>query len=150
MGSMGGGEVVMRLYEAAIVFRPEMDEAALEQAIDRVTRVARDQGGEPGTPDRWGKRRLAYEIDRVNEGLYVFLPFRAPGTAVAEVERHLRLSDDVLRYLVVAPPVEPAQPTEPASQPTPAVTEAEKAEPTEEAELAPQPVTAEAEPASAS
>jgi small subunit ribosomal protein S6 len=98
----------MKPYEAGIVFRPELEGEALDQAIERTLQFIRAHGGEPGEPDRWGRRRLAYEIDHVHDGVYVFVPFEAGPNLAAELERHLRLQDDVLRYLVVAQAPEPA------------------------------------------
>jgi small subunit ribosomal protein S6 len=130
-GPWGGGEP-LRAYEAAIVFRPELDGEALERAIERVARVVRERGGEPGTPERWGRRRLAYEIQHMHEGVYVFLPFKAGNGVVPEVERHLRISDDVLRYMVVRPTENPppraAQPTSAAPEAAASPTEASPGE----------------------
>ena len=55
----------------------------------------------PVTAEQWGKKRLAYEIQKMREGFYYFIQFEAEATCPAEVERHVRIMDNVLRYLVV-------------------------------------------------
>ncbi|MCL6594921.1 MAG: 30S ribosomal protein S6 [Firmicutes bacterium] len=92
------------MYEAAVIFRPTLDEQQVTAAVERLSQVIRDGGGTPGEPDRWGRRHLAYEIDGVRDGIYVILPFEAPPKVPGEVERILRISEDVLRFLVVHPP----------------------------------------------
>lgn len=103
----------MRFYEAAMVLVPELDEERTQAAIDRVTEVITARGGKVGDIQKWGRRRLAYEIDRHREGIYVFIPFAAEPGVSAEVERVLRLSEDVIRHMVVRMEEEPAPRKEP-------------------------------------
>jgi small subunit ribosomal protein S6 len=92
------------MYEAAIIFRPELDEETVTAAVERLCQRIRDGGGTPGDPDRWGRRHLAYEIDGARDGIYVILPFTAPPAVPAELERVMRISEEILRFLVVHPP----------------------------------------------
>jgi small subunit ribosomal protein S6 len=101
-----------RDYEAAIVFRPDLSEERLDAHLRRLADVVRQQGGQPGEPDKWGRRRLAYEIQHLRDGYYVILPFRSPPSAPRELERVLRITDDVIRFLVVHPP-KPSAPRAP-------------------------------------
>ena len=71
--------------------------AVVEKAKGYVTRY----GGTISEVEEWGKKRLAYEIQHMREGFYYFIQFEAETTAPAEIERHMRIMDNVLRYLVV-------------------------------------------------
>lgn len=91
----------MSPYECVFILRPDVDEEATEVAIQRVLGQVVDIGGTVENVDRWGKRRLAYEIRDQREGVYTVIKFHAAPGHTAELERNLRLAGDVLRYLVV-------------------------------------------------
>ena len=109
-----------------LILPAEADEAAVSTATDRIEKVVTKHSGQVRGVDRWGRRRLAYEIDRRNEGYYVVVTFTAEPAAQAELDRTLNLADEVLRYkTVVLPPkrerkVEPRaeKATEPQAEPT--------------------------------
>lgn len=88
-------------YESVIIFSPQLDEEALESAINRVQDVIKNGEGEVTKVDRWGKRRLAYEIKDFTEGFYLLVEMDAPSSAVQELDRVLRISDDVIRHLII-------------------------------------------------
>jgi small subunit ribosomal protein S6 len=94
----GGGE--LRQYEVLLILPPEADESVVAGVLDRISGIV-SEGGEVGTVDRWGRRRLAYEIDHHNEGYYVVVEFRADPAAIVPLERALHLVDDVVRFKVV-------------------------------------------------
>lgn len=101
-----------QLYETMYILRPDLAEET--QSIEKYQTILRDAGAEILETQHRGKRRLAYEINKQREGVYVQMNYRAPGTSVAVLERAMRLSDDVVRYLTVRqdePKVEP-EPTE--------------------------------------
>jgi small subunit ribosomal protein S6 len=79
----------------------EADESVVSAALDRISRVVSESGGELGTVDRWGRRRLAFEVDRQNEGYYVLAEFTAEPEVIVGLERALHLADEVLRFKVV-------------------------------------------------
>ncbi|MGI6088521.1 30S ribosomal protein S6 [Bilifractor porci] len=91
----------MNKYELALVVSAKIDDearaAVVEKAKDYITRV----NGVIGEVEEWGKKRLAYEINHERDGFYYFIPFEAEPTAPAEIERHARIMDNVLRYLIV-------------------------------------------------
>ena len=95
----GGGE--LRRYEVLFILPPEADESVVSGALDRITRVVSEVGGAVGNVDRWGRRRLAFEIDRQNEGYYVVAEFTAEPEVIVELERTLHLADEILRFKVV-------------------------------------------------
>jgi small subunit ribosomal protein S6 len=80
---------------------PEADESVVGGIIDRITKIVSQAGGQVGKVDRWGRRRLAYEIARQNEGYYVVVAFTAEPSVIVELERSLHLADEVLRFKVV-------------------------------------------------
>lgn len=94
----------LRSYEAAVVLRADLSDEQIEAYIARLQGIVTGRGGELGDPDRWGRRRLAYEIERQRDGYYVILPFKAPPDAPEELRRVMRLSEEVLRFMVVHPP----------------------------------------------
>ena len=91
----------MNKYELALVVSAKIEDeeraAVVEKAKGYVTRY----GGNVTEVEEWGKKRLAYEIQKMREGFYYFIQFEADATCPAEVERHGRIMDNVLRYLVV-------------------------------------------------
>lgn len=91
----------MNKYELALVVSAKLDDdaraAVVEKAKGYLTRV----NAVIGETDEWGKKRLAYEIAHEREGFYYFIPFEAEPSAPAEIERHVRIMDHVLRYLIV-------------------------------------------------
>jgi small subunit ribosomal protein S6 len=84
-----------------LILPPEADESVVSGALDRITRVVGEGGGAVGNVDRWGRRRLAFEVERQTEGYYVVVEFTAEPSAIVELERTLHLADEVLRFKVV-------------------------------------------------
>jgi small subunit ribosomal protein S6 len=91
----------MRPYETMIVFDTAVDAQAIQIALDRALEIIRTNAGTPGTIDRWGKRPLAYEINKRKEGYYVLVEFSGESTTVDELDRILTLSDEVLRFKIL-------------------------------------------------
>ena len=91
----------IRAYEIAYVVNAELSPDELTALKERFAELAKQQGGEVGEITQWDRRRLAYPIRGKTEGIYVFMPLKATAEAVAEVVRQLRLSEAVLRHLVV-------------------------------------------------
>ena len=89
------------IYETMYILRPDLGEELTDQAITKYQTILRDQGAELLETQHRGKRRLAYEIQKHREGVYVQMNYQAPGTAVAVLERAMRLNEDVIRYLTV-------------------------------------------------
>ncbi|HEY9613904.1 30S ribosomal protein S6 [Allocoleopsis sp.] len=88
-------------YEMMYILRPDMGEEQVDQAIAKYENLLREQGAEELEIQHRGKRRLAYEIQRQREGIYIQMNYKAPATHVAIVERAMRLSEDVIRYLTL-------------------------------------------------
>jgi small subunit ribosomal protein S6 len=84
-----------------LILPPEADESVVQGAVDRIARIVSEGGGEVGKVDRWGRKRLTFEIAKQNEGYYVVAEFKADPGVIKELERTLRLADEVLRAKVV-------------------------------------------------
>jgi small subunit ribosomal protein S6 len=91
----------MREYDIMLILDPEAEESVVQAVIDRITGVISRGGGQVAELDRWGKRRLAYQINKLAEGYYLVVRCTAEPEAVAELERTLTLADDVVRFKVV-------------------------------------------------
>lgn len=91
----------MNKYELAVVFMPTLDEAALKAEFESVQKLIERFGGTIEKVDDWGKRKLAYEIKKINEGFYSFITFNSDSNAPIEIERRMRIKESVLRYLTV-------------------------------------------------
>ena len=72
-----------------------------QEIIEKYTALIQNNGGEVTKVDPWGKRRLAYEIDKIREGYYVLVEFNADVELPAELERNFRIADEIMRYMVV-------------------------------------------------
>jgi len=91
----------VRRYELMLVFSPEAPDERISAIIDRTTRQITADGGQIIKVAPWGRRRLAYQIDRHREGSYHIVVFEAPATAIAELERGMLITEDILRHLVI-------------------------------------------------
>jgi len=90
----------MRRYELMLVLRPDSPDERAQAVIDRTTRQIVAAGGQINKVAPWGRRRLAYQIDRYREGSYHIVVFEAPSEAIAELEHGLLITEDVLRHLI--------------------------------------------------
>jgi small subunit ribosomal protein S6 len=82
------------------IIKPDLEEAKYAETIEKYNTLIQNNGGEVLKTEAWGKRRLAYEIEKLREGYYVLLEMAAGPDLPAELERNFRISDDILRYLV--------------------------------------------------
>ena len=90
----------MRRYELMLIVRPDLPDDKAQAVIDRTTRQIVTSGGQIVKVAPWGRRRLAYQIDRYREGSYHIVLFEAPGEALNDLERTLQITEEVLRHLV--------------------------------------------------
>lgn len=91
----------MNKYELAVVVSAKLEDEARADVIEKVKAMITRFGGNVTDVDEWGKRRFAYEIQKMKEGFYYFVQFDAPATCPAEVEKRVRIVDNVIRYLCV-------------------------------------------------
>lgn len=91
----------MKLYEAVFILDPALSEEAVEAELKNVKGIAGREGGELLEVQRWGKKRLAYEIRKKREGHYILIRFKGAPGLIPELERHFKLSEATLRHMVV-------------------------------------------------
>ncbi|MBZ5592057.1 MAG: 30S ribosomal protein S6 [Acidobacteriia bacterium] len=91
----------MRIYEELFIVKPDAPEEEVDQFIEQMKSVVSSSGGSVDKVDKWGKRRLAYRVDKYREGAYVLFQFNAAPETVKEFERRLRVSDMVIKFLTV-------------------------------------------------
>ncbi len=100
--TQGKEESFMHNYELVVIIHPDLDDEAIEQALDRIRGWITDGGGSVDTTDKWGKRRLSYEIQKQNEGIYYLLDVSMLPTSVAELEKNMMILEPVMRHMIVA------------------------------------------------
>ncbi len=88
-------------YEVTYIVRPNLEETEVDTRIEAIAEGLRTNGGAPGDIEKMGKRRLAYEINDVREGYYVVMKFKSDAAQAKELERQLRLNEDVMRQLLI-------------------------------------------------
>ena len=93
----------MRAYELMVILDPDLEERTVQPSPDTYPPVVRQDGGSVETIDIWGRRRLAYEIDKNAEGIYAVVTLQAEPATVKELDRQLTLNESVLRTKVIRP-----------------------------------------------
>ena len=88
-------------YESMYILKPDMEEEKKDALVKRFADIVEKSGGKVEKIDEWGKKRLAYPIQYINDGYYVLMTFEAEPTLPAELERNYKIADDVLRYIVI-------------------------------------------------
>ena len=95
----------MRQYELMVILDPGIDERTVAPSLEKFLGVIRNAGGEIENTDIWGKRRLAYDIDKNSEGIYAVVDLTAKTETVKELERQLGIAESVLRTKVLRPEI---------------------------------------------
>ena len=90
-----------RTYEIMFIVRPDVEEADLDKLIEGFSGNVTAGGGEVTAVEKMGRRRLAYTVRKFNDGFYVLLTVAAPGSLIAEIERRLRVSEPVIKFITV-------------------------------------------------
>ena len=93
----------MRHYEMMIILDPGLEEGTIQPSLEQFLTVIRDGGGSVDKVDIWGRRRLAYDIDKKSEGIYAVIDMNAEPDTVRELDRQLSLNEAVLRTKVLRP-----------------------------------------------
>ncbi len=92
---------MVRKYEGVFILRPEVEKDALEQQISVIQEIMTKQGGKVDQWERWGKRPLAYRVQKQTEGQYIMARFTLDSKNVQALEQNLKLREDILRFMVV-------------------------------------------------
>jgi small subunit ribosomal protein S6 len=93
----------LRHYEVMVILDPDLEERTIGSSLDTFLGVIRESGGTVEKVDIWGRRKLAYEINKKSEGIYAVLDLRCEPSAVQELDRQLGLNETILRTKVVRP-----------------------------------------------
>jgi len=94
-------EKEQKIYESTFIVNAALDDAQIDVVIEKVKDVIVKNGGEIRSTEKWGRKRLAYTIDKKNNGFYAFLEFKAPGDLLIKLERHFHLEEQVIRHLTI-------------------------------------------------
>ncbi|MBF8188231.1 30S ribosomal protein S6 [Nonomuraea sp. K274] len=95
----------MRRYEVMVILDPSLDERTVAPSLDQFLTVVRNDGGTVEKVDVWGRRRLAYDIDKKSEGIYAVIDLSAQPDTVKELDRQMNLNEGILRTKVLRPDV---------------------------------------------
>ena len=117
---------MMKEYETIFVLEPNYDEASVEQEIDKVREIVTGNGGEVVAVEKWGRRKLAYEIRKKKEGIYILIRFKGEPSVLPIIGRRYQLHEHLLRHLTVvyeAPPADLGIAPNPGLNPSAAVIE---------------------------
>ena len=98
-------ETALRAYEVMVILDPDLEERTVAPSLDTYLNVVRNDGGSVENVDVWGRRRLAYEIDKKPEGIYAVVTLNAEPATVKELDRQLTLNESVLRTKVIRPDI---------------------------------------------
>jgi small subunit ribosomal protein S6 len=93
----------LRAYEVMVILDPSLEERTVEPSLDKYLNVVRKDGGSVESVDVWGRRRLAYEINKQAEGIYAIVQLTAEPATVKELDRQLGLNESILRTKVLRP-----------------------------------------------
>ncbi len=98
-------KTALRAYEVMVILDPDIDERTVGASLETYLNVVRQDGGTVDNVDVWGRRRLAYEINKKPEGIYAVVELKAEPATVKELDRQLGLNESVLRTKVIRPDV---------------------------------------------
>ena len=91
----------MNLYEKIVILNPDLDDSATSETIDRIKNIIIKQGGEILKTENWGRRKLAYELNRHEKGNYFLLLFKSPPSTILELEKLYKVVDAIIKFMVV-------------------------------------------------
>jgi small subunit ribosomal protein S6 len=90
-----------KIYETTFIVSATLDDAQIDAVIEKVKEVIVKNGGDVRSLEKWGRKRLAYTVDKKNNGFYAFFEFKGPGDLIAKMDRHYQLDEQIIRYLTI-------------------------------------------------
>jgi small subunit ribosomal protein S6 len=93
--------VRIREYELIIILRPTLTEEQIQERVDRLTRTITSRGGEVMSVEPWGRRRLAYPIQKSREGIYILMRLKLASSLLEELKGQMRLDEEIIRHLLI-------------------------------------------------
>lgn len=91
----------MRAYEMMTIIHPDLDTESLEKSVKKIEELIKNNSGKLDSVDHWGKKRFAYEINHLKDGNYSIFNFSGKPETITEVDRVLKISDDIIRFMIV-------------------------------------------------
>lgn len=91
----------MNIYENAVILNPSLNEEEIKTAIDKISDLIKSSGGRILKIDNWGKRKLAYELNKQKMGIYVFFLFESPSSLIKKIEDYFKVFDPVVKFMVL-------------------------------------------------
>jgi small subunit ribosomal protein S6 len=91
----------MNWYESMVILNPALNDEEMKSAVDKISEVITKSGGEVFKADNWGKRKLAYELNKQKMGVYIFYLFQAPSATIGKIESYFKVFDPVLKFMVI-------------------------------------------------
>lgn len=92
---------MLRVYESIYILQPDLGDEDVDNLVNRINKIVEDNGGKILDVDKWGKRRLAYEVAKEKYGIYILVHFEAEAETVKELERNYRLIGEVKKYIII-------------------------------------------------
>ena len=90
-----------KIYETTFIVNATLEDAQIDAVIEKVKEIIVKNGGEVRSLEKWGRKRLAYTVDKKNNGFYAFFEFKGPGDLIAKMDRHYQLDEQIIRYLTI-------------------------------------------------
>ncbi|MFA5352997.1 MAG: 30S ribosomal protein S6 [Thermodesulfovibrionales bacterium] len=91
----------MNIYENVVILNPSLNEEEVKAAVEKISSLVTNNGGEVLKVDHWGKRRLAYELNKQKLGIYILFLFKAPSGTVREMENYFKVYDPIIKFMVI-------------------------------------------------
>ncbi|NTU43399.1 MAG: 30S ribosomal protein S6 [Nitrospirales bacterium] len=91
----------MNIYENVVILNPSLSEDEVKAAVEKISSLITNNGGEVLKVDHWGKRRLAYELNKQKFGIYILFLFKAPSNVVGEIESYFKVYDPIIKFMVI-------------------------------------------------
>ncbi|MCL4457924.1 MAG: 30S ribosomal protein S6 [Nitrospirae bacterium] len=91
----------MNIYENVVILNPSLSEDELKSAVDKISDLIKNAGGEILKTDNWGKRKLAYELNKQKMGVYMLFLFKAPASVIKKIEGYFKVFDPVIKFMVI-------------------------------------------------
>lgn len=93
--------MTLNFYEKVVLLVPNLSEEELQNSVQRITSLIKDSGGEVLKVDNWGKRKLAYKLNKQTMGYYVWFLFKAPSNAIKKMEDFYKVYDPVFKFMII-------------------------------------------------
>lgn len=95
------GPLVLRAYETFFILKSSLSDDEVTAIVDKIKGVIAEEGGEVVAVDNWGKKKLAYVVQKERKGIYIVIHFKGPGKSIFEIERNYRITEAIIKYMTI-------------------------------------------------